>query len=175
MNFKADLHKIKSFVFDVDGVLTESDVLVSENGEFLRRFNAKDGYALRRAVQKGYKIGIITGGASETIIKRFIPFDIYDVYLNSFYKLPDFYDFIGKYDLKADEVLFMGDDIPDIDVMKVCGMPVCPADAVPEVKAVSRYISCFAGGKGCVRDIIEQVMKVKNQWTSENEERIISE
>ena len=168
MNHKADLHKIKAFVFDVDGVLTERDVLVSENGEFLRRFNTKDGYALRCAVQKGYKTGIITGAASETIIKRFIPFNITDIYLNSYYKLPDFNHFIGKHGLNVDEVLYMGDDIPDIEIMKICGMSACPADAVPEVKAASRYISHFAGGKGCVRDVIEQVMKVRNHWDTEN-------
>lgn len=164
MNFKSDLHKIKAFAFDVDGVLTDGSVLVSEGGDFLRIFNSKDGYAIRYAVLQGFHVAIITGGGSETIRKRFNALDVFDIYLKSFKKLPDFNNFCEKYGLSHDEVLVMGDDIPDIDLLKVCGMPTCPVDAVPEVKAVSRYISHFEGGRGCARDVIEQVLKVQGKW-----------
>jgi len=165
-NYKTKLHKIKAFVFDVDGVLTDGMVQVSENGDLLRTYNSKDGLAIREAVESGYPIAIITGGSSETIKVRFTILGVKesDIYLRSRVKTPDFEHFCKKYNLQPDEVLFMGDDLPDIAPMRVCGLPCCPADAVPDVKAVAEYISIRNGGDGCVRDIIEQVMKVQGKW-----------
>ncbi len=171
-NYKADLHKIKAFVFDVDGVFTDGKVLMYKDGDLLRSYDAKDGYAVRYAVTKGYPVGIITGGASETIKLRFQQLGVTDVYLCSRYKLPDFEDFCYKYDLKPEEVLFMGDDIPDICIMEQCGLPACPADAVVEVKQMATYISGLGGGHGCVRDVIEQVLKVHGKW--HNDEQVAS-
>ncbi len=164
MDYKAKLEKIKAFAFDVDGVFTDGQVLVSESGDLLRSYNAKDGYAVRLAVEHGYHVAIITGGSSQTIAKRFHPLGVFDIYLKSFYKLPDFQHFCEKYNLQPDEVLFMGDDIPDIEIMKHCGIATCPADAVPEVKEAAHYISAFPGGATCIRDVIMQVMKVQGKW-----------
>lgn len=163
-NFKTKLHKIKAFAFDVDGVFTDGTVLATDNGDLLRSHNAKDGFALRFALQKGYKIAIITGGASKSILHRFKPIGITDIYLKSHNKLPDFIDFLDKYQLSASEVLYMGDDLPDIEILSQCGVASCPSDAVDEVKDMCHYISHFPGGKGCVRDVIEQTMKVQNNW-----------
>lgn len=171
-NYKADLHKIKAFAFDIDGVFTDGLVMVYKDGDFFRSYNAKDGYAVRYASSLGYPIAIITGGSSETIRMRFNVLGVTDVYLASHHKLPDFEDFYYKYDLKPEEVLFMGDDIPDIPILQRCGVATCPSDAVAEVKAASAYISAYAGGKGCVRDIIEQVLKVHGRW--HNDEHIPS-
>ncbi len=165
--FKSKLSKIKAFVFDVDGVFTDGNVLVSESGDLLRTYNAKDGYALRVAVEQGYHVGIITGGSSETILKRFNPLGVVDIYLKSRNKLPDFVDFCTKHELDPDEVLFMGDDIPDLEIMMACGLPCCPSDAVPEIKDAVYYISEHRGGAGCVREAIEQVMKSQGKWNNE--------
>jgi 3-deoxy-D-manno-octulosonate 8-phosphate phosphatase (KDO 8-P phosphatase) len=163
-DYKTRLERIKAFAFDVDGVFTNGMVLVSENGDLLRSYNSKDGHAIRMAVTSGYPVGIITGGSSATIEKRFRPLGVNDIYLKSFYKLPDFDDFCKRHNLSPDEVLFMGDDIPDIEIMEACGVACCPADAVPEVKAVAAYISSQVGGSACVRDVIVQVMKVQGRW-----------
>ena len=165
MSYQSKLKEIKAFAFDVDGVLTNGMVFVCESGDLLRSYNAKDGHAMRSAVQHGYKIAIITGGVSPTIPLRFNPMGIDDIYLASFDKIRDFEHFCAKYHLQPDEVLFMGDDIPDIEIMQHCGLACCPADAVPEVKAAAHYISSQAGGDGCVRDVIMQVMKVQGKWT----------
>ena len=168
-NYKADLHKIKAFAFDVDGVFTDGSVLTYIDGDLLRTYNAKDGYAVRYAVEQGYPIAIITGGASETIKKRFNQLMVTDIYLCSRHKLPDFEDFCYKYGLSPEEVLFMGDDIPDIEIMQKCGVSACPSDAVPEVKSTAACISSFKGGAGCVRDIIEQVLKIQGKWQNTNQ------
>lgn len=164
-NFKTKLHKIKAFAFDVDGVFTDGTVLATENGDLLRTHNAKDGFALRTAILMGYKIAIITGGTSESIKKRFIPIGVEDIFLGSRNKIPDFNLFLEKYNLKREEVIYMGDDIPDLEILGICGIATCPSDAVSEVKEISEYISLYSGGKGCVRDIIEQVLKVQGKWS----------
>ncbi|MDR0294577.1 MAG: HAD hydrolase family protein [Prevotellaceae bacterium] len=166
MTYKSKLEQIKAFAFDVDGVLTDGRVLVCESGDLLRSYNAKDGHAVRTAVQQEYKVAIITGGVSPTIPMRFNPMGVTDIYLASFSKMPDFEDFCAKYNLQANEVLFMGDDIPDIEIMQHCGLACCPADAVPEVKAVAHYISPLVGGDACVRDVIMQVMKIQGKWVA---------
>ncbi len=163
-NYKLKLSKIKAFVFDVDGVFTDGSVLSTEDGDLLRTHNAKDGYAIRMAVLTGYPIGIITGASSISIIKRFSQLGVDDVYLKSVYKMPDFEHFCSKYNLLPQDVLFMGDDIPDIEILKSCGLATCPSDAVNEVMEVCEYISQHKGGRGCVRDVIEQTLKIQGKW-----------
>ena len=163
-NFKGDLRKVKAFIFDVDGVFATSKVLLHPNGELMRTMNIKDGFACFYLVKKGVPVAIITGGDSESVKTRFEKLGIKDIYMKSSDKLKDFQDFINKYGLKADEILYMGDDLPDYPVMKEVGFPTCPADAVEEVKAISSYISDKNGGEGCVRDVIEQVMRLNGQW-----------
>jgi len=163
-NFKERLKNIKAFVFDVDGVFS-SNIFLHPNGDMLRSINTKDAFALHYAVKKvGFLAGIITGGYSEAVKTRFKDLGLTDVYIKSTNKFDDFEDFIYKYDLKAEDVLYMGDDIPDYEVMKAVGIPTCPADAAEEIKAISVYISDKKGGFGCVRDIIEQVLRAQGKW-----------
>ncbi|MBF25467.1 MAG: 3-deoxy-D-manno-octulosonate 8-phosphate phosphatase [Flavobacteriales bacterium] len=162
--FKKDLKQIKAFVFDVDGVLTNGNLYVFPGGKFIRKMNAKDGYALKLAIQKGYKVGIITGGRDEEIKLRFEQLGVHEVYLNANDKLPKLIDFMKKNNLKQDQILYMGDDIPDIEVLKYAYVSCCPKNAVNEVKNICNYISSKNGGEGCVRDIIEQTMKVNKKW-----------
>jgi 3-deoxy-D-manno-octulosonate 8-phosphate phosphatase (KDO 8-P phosphatase) len=166
-NYKQKLHKIKAFIFDVDGVLGSSTVLLNQSGELLRTMNIKDGYAMVYAVRQGYLIGIISGGKSDAVNKRFVDLGIKDVYMGSKSKMDCYNDFISKYKLNHDEVLFMGDDLPDYEVMQKVGIAVCPADAAQEIKSVSVYISSINGGDGCVREIIEQVLKLQGKWMIE--------
>jgi 3-deoxy-D-manno-octulosonate 8-phosphate phosphatase (KDO 8-P phosphatase) len=163
----AKLSQITAFVFDVDGVLTDGTVLVTESGEQLRRFSIKDGYALQLAVKRGFKIAIITGGRSQSIVSRLTSLGISDVYLGVEHKTEKFEEFLLGYDLNADQILYMGDDVPDYPVMKLVGLPTCPADAAEEIKSISAYISPVKGGQGCVRDVIEKVLKVQGLWADE--------
>lgn len=164
-NFKEDLAKVKAFVFDIDGVLSLQTINLNSFGVPNRTINLRDGYALQLAVKKGYRIAIITGSNSKEYRKRLRQLGINeDVYLNSRSKLDHFKTFLRKHDLKSSEVLFMGDDIPDFEVMKYAGIPVCPADADSEIKQVASYISDKKGGEGCVRDVIEQVLRLHNNW-----------
>ena len=160
------LSNIKAFLFDVDGVLTDGGLLADLNGEFYRTFDSKDGFGLRMAIMQGYKLGIITGGRSESIRKRVstcgIPAE--DVYLGSRDKIEDFNDFINRHRLAADEVMYFGDDLPDAPVMQVCGCGVCPSDAVDDIKAIADLVAERPGGKGCVRECIEKVMKLQGEW-----------
>ena len=163
-NFKERLKDIKAFVFDVDGVFS-TNVFLHPNGDMLRSMNTKDGYALHFAVHKmGFLAGIITGGYSEAVKERFKGLGITDVYIKSLNKLDDFEDFMYKYHLKPEQIVYMGDDLPDYEVMKTVGVPTCPADAAEEIKAISVYISDKKGGNGCVRDIIEQVLRAQGKW-----------
>lgn len=160
------LRKIKAFLFDVDGVFTDGGLLADLNGEFYRTFNSKDGLAVRMAVMHGYHMGIITGGRSESIRARFLACGFLDenIYLNARNKMTDFQHFCSKYNLKPDEVLYMGDDLPDAPVMIACGCGVAPADAVDEVKAIADHITIRDGGRGCVRECLEMVMKAQEEW-----------
>ena len=164
LNFKEDLQKINAFLFDVDGVFTNSNVYLHPGGDLMRSMNIKDGFAIQYAVKKGYLVGIISGGDSESVRARFQKLGIIDIYLKSSDKKNDYMDFILKYSLKDDEVLYMGDDIPDYEVMKRVGFPCCPADAVEEIKSLSKYISDKNGGQGCVRDVVEQVLRLQGKW-----------
>jgi 3-deoxy-D-manno-octulosonate 8-phosphate phosphatase (KDO 8-P phosphatase) len=162
--FLNKLDKIKAFVLDIDGVLTDASIHVTESGEQLRRFNVRDGYAMQLAVRKGYKICVISGGKSASVILRLQGLGITDVHLGITKKLEVYNNFINQNQLKPENVLYMGDDIPDLPVMRIAGLKACPADAVEEVKEISDYISSKSGGSGCVRDIIEKVLKVQDNW-----------
>jgi 3-deoxy-D-manno-octulosonate 8-phosphate phosphatase (KDO 8-P phosphatase) len=163
-NFKEGLVKIRAFVFDIDGVLSLQTINLNAFGVPNRTVNLRDGYALQLAVKKGYHIGVITGCKSKEYLKRLKLLGIKDIYLNSKSKLSHFDLFVKKYNLDKSEVLYMGDDIPDFEVMKEAGVAVCPSDADSEIKQISVYISDKKGGEGCVRDIIEQVLRLHNKW-----------
>lgn len=160
------LKKIKAFAFDIDGVMTDGGIFADLHGELFRTFDSKDGFAVRMAAMHGYHLAVITGGRSESIRQRFRTCGISpeDVYLGSRDKTEDFFDFCKRHSLEPEEVLYMGDDIPDMPVMKLCGCSVCPADAVDEVKDIADYISPKGGGKGCARDAIEKTMKLQGTW-----------
>lgn len=162
--FKEELTKVKAFVFDIDGVLSAATQVLSPEGETVRTSNLKDGFALVYAIRNGYPVCVITGGKTIEVIKRCEKIGIKDVYAGSLKKLPSLYDFMEKYSLKAEEVMYMGDDLPDYPAMKVAGVPVCPKDAAPEIKAISHYISDKNGGEGCVRDVLEQVLRAQGKW-----------
>lgn len=163
-NFKEDLAKVKAFAFDVDGVLSGQLVPLHPSGEPMRTVNIKDGYALQYAVKQGYPIAIITGANTKAVEQRFKNLGIEDVYMASSVKIIDFEKWIAKRNLNPENIMYMGDDIPDFPVMKAVGVPVCPADAAEEIKAISKYISHRNGGEGCVRDVVEQVLRVNDQW-----------
>jgi 3-deoxy-D-manno-octulosonate 8-phosphate phosphatase (KDO 8-P phosphatase) len=163
-NFKEDLTKVKALVFDVDGVFASSKVLLHPSGDLMRTMNIKDGYAVFYAIRKEYIICIISGGTSESVRTRFHKLGVTDIYLGSHNKVNDFKEFINKYNLEPENVLYMGDDLPDYEVMQMVGVPTCPTDAVEEIKAISSYISDKAGGEGCVRDVIEQVLRLQGKW-----------
>lgn len=163
-NYKEYLKDIKALIFDVDGVLTDGTVMVTTSGEMLRTMHIKDGYALKTAVTKNLPVCIISGGSNEGVRKRLEGLGVKDIYLATHNKMEPLNQFLNKYQLKPQEVLYMGDDIPDIPVMQMVGMPCCPQDAVPEVKATAKYISHKNGGKGAARDVIEQVLKVQGKW-----------
>ncbi len=164
--------KIKAFAFDVDGVLTDGGILADLNGELYRTFDSKDGMAIRMAVMKGFHLAIITGGRSESIRKRFGSCGIKpeDVYLGSRAKMIDFDDFCSRHSLEPEEVMYFGDDLPDIPVMLACGCGVCPEDAVDEVKDIADCISTKPGGKGCAREIIQAVLTAQGVWQLDVEE-----
>ena len=163
-NYKTKLCNIKAFAFDVDGVLTDGRLISMPDGDLLRQHNTKDGYAIRVAVKKGYKIAIISGGVSESVRLRYSKLGVEDIFMGSDDKLPIFKEFCQKYNLNLNEVVYGGDDIPDIPVLKHCGLSFCPADAVHEVKDCVDYISGRVGGDACVRDIIEQVLTLQGKW-----------
>lgn len=163
-NFKEDLTRVKAFVFDIDGVLSLQTISLNAFGVPNRTINLRDGYALQLAVKKGYHVGIITGSNSREYQKRLKTLGVKDIYLNARTKLEHYNNFRGKYGLTDSEILFMGDDIPDFEVMKRAGIPVCPSDADSEIKQIALYISDKKGGEGCVRDIIEQVLRLHNRW-----------
>ncbi|MDD3722319.1 MAG: HAD-IIIA family hydrolase [Lutibacter sp.] len=163
-SYKEIMSQITTFIFDVDGVLTNGNVRVTETGELLREMNIKDGYALKTALNAGYRVCIISGGTNEGVRTRFNSLGITDIYLGTHHKTDQLKDYTLLYGIKLDEVLYMGDDIPDFQVMRKVGLPCCPKDAVSEIQDISVYISQKKGGKGCVRDVIEQVLKVQGKW-----------
>ena len=164
-SYKTYLKDIDTFVFDVDGVLTDGTVLVSTEGELLRAMSVKDGYAIKTALQKGYKVCIISGGTNEGVRKRLAGLGVDHIYLGISQKEIPFETFVSENKIQLNQILYMGDDIPDIPVMKKVAISACPQNAVPEVKAISDYVSHKKGANGCVRDVIEQVLKGRGDWT----------
>lgn len=165
--FKEKLKKVKGFVFDVDGVLSHDVSPLDEHGDPVRTANVKDGFAIRYALKNGFQIAIITGANTQRVKLRYNKLGVEHIYLNSFEKLECLNDILAKTGLQKDEILYMGDDLVDVPVMREIGIPTCPVDAVPEVKAVSLYISDRKGGEGCARDVIEQVLRSQGKWASQ--------
>ena len=167
-NIKAKLRPIAAFILDVDGILTDGMVITLPDGEQVRRMNIKDGYALQHAVKKGYHISIISGGTSESVRKRLNTLGITEVNLACKNKVEVFEKLKEKFGLTKEQILYMGDDIPDYKVMQRVGFAACPNDAAEEIKSISDYISSKKGGEGCVRDLIEQVLKLQGKWFDED-------
>lgn len=165
-SYKEYLNDITTFIFDVDGVLTDGTVTVTTSGEMLRKMNIKDGYAIKTAVDNSYNICIISGGSNEGVRLRLEGLGVKDIHLGISDKVNTLNKYFKSKKLDKKEVLYMGDDIPDLKVMQMVGLPCCPQDAAPEIKAISNYVSHKNGGKGAVRDIIEQVMKVQGKWNT---------
>ena len=163
-NFKEELRGVKAFVFDIDGVLSTQTITMSVWGMPLRTVNLRDGYAIQLAVKKGYHVGVISGANSKEYVKRLKTLGVNDIYLNSRTKRDSMKELAGKWNVDLRNILYMGDDIPDFEVMKMVGLPACPADADSEIKQVSVYISDKKGGEGCVRDVIEQALRLHNNW-----------
>lgn len=173
-NFKEDILNIKAFVFDCDGVFTNGSIGTSSSGETIRTYNVKDGYAVSIAVKRGYPVCIISGGMGDSISYRFNNLGVFDIHLSCIDKRSAFNEFMQKYSLKSSETMYMGDDVPDIMPMSMSGIAACPNDAVLEVKDISKYISPYKGGEGCVRDVIEQVLKAQRQWNKTNNKDVAS-
>jgi 3-deoxy-D-manno-octulosonate 8-phosphate phosphatase (KDO 8-P phosphatase) len=169
MNTLEKFRHIHTFIFDVDGVLTEGSIVVFENGDLVRIMNIRDGFAFQRALAEGYRVVVITGGRSEGVAKRLRYLGLTDVYTGIQRKLDTYQELVARYELDEEGILYFGDDLPDYEVMRRVGLPACPADAVPEIKAISRYISPLKGGQGCARDVIEKVLKLHNLWAPEVE------
>lgn len=166
--FLEKIKHIEVFILDVDGVLTDGTVLVTETGEQHRRFNIKDGYALQLAVKRGYRVVVLSGGRSKGIELRLKGLGITEVHLGLDSKVEAFLEFLNNNAYQKERILFMGDDIPDLRVIKLAGLAACPSDAVEEIKSVCDYISPKKGGEGCVRDIIEKVLKIRGDWYDES-------
>lgn len=163
-----DLKKIKAIIFDVDGVLSCQTIPLHPNGEPMRTVNIKDGYAIQFAQKVGLKIVILTGGKTESVRLRYERLGVEDIYMGCAVKISTYDSFLEKYGLNDDEVMYMGDDIPDYEIMKRCGCPVCPSDACCDIKNISIYISNHRGGEGCGRDVIEQVLRAQDKWLNCN-------
>jgi 3-deoxy-D-manno-octulosonate 8-phosphate phosphatase (KDO 8-P phosphatase) len=164
MNQLEKFKEIRTFIFDVDGVLTNNEVLVTEDGQLLRTMNVRDGYAIKHAIESGYRVCIITGGRSEGVRKRLEMLGVEDIYVNRQEKLEAYEEYIQAYELDEGEILYMGDDLPDYPVMRRVGFPVCPNDAAYELLEIAQYVSPFAGGMGCARDVIQKVMLLHGTW-----------
>jgi len=170
-SYKELMPEITTFIFDVDGVLTNGIVHISTTGELTRQMNIKDGYALKTAVDKGYNVCAISGGTNEGVRKRLEGLGVKDIYLGAHNKMVQYKAYLEEKDIKPEQVLYMGDDLPDYPVMKLVGLPACPRDAVTEIQQISAYVSQKKGGTGCVRDVIEQVLRVRGDWNDNFEAR----
>lgn len=162
---------ISTFVFDVDGVMTDGSLLILPDGIMARRMNIKDGYALQLAIKKGYRVLVISGGDAPEVKDRLNKLGVTDVWMKTHHKKEVLADYLKKQGITKEQVLYMGDDIPDLDVIQLAGLPCCPSDAVEEIKDKSIYISPVAGGAGCVRDVIEKVMKLRGDWNEDTSVR----
>lgn len=164
MNYKEIFKNITTVVLDVDGVLTNGDIILMPGMQPVRKMNAKDGYAMQLAVRNGIRMAIITGGKSPEVKERLQGLGITDIYLGASSKMESYEDLKMCYDLKDDEILYMGDDLPDYDIMKIVALAAAPQDAAPEIKSIADYVSPINGGKGCVRDVLEQLLKIQGKW-----------
>lgn len=164
MNYKEIFKNITTVVLDVDGVLTNGDIILMPGMQPVRKMNAKDGYAMQLAVRNGIRMAIITGGKSPEVKERLQGLGITDIYLGASSKMESYEDLKMCYDLRDDEILYMGDDLPDYDIMKIVALAAAPQDAAPEIKSVADYVSPIDGGKGCVRDVLEQLLKIQGKW-----------
>ncbi|MFA9389754.1 MAG: KdsC family phosphatase [Prolixibacteraceae bacterium] len=162
--FKEELLHVKAFIFDVDGVLSKDILALDSEGEPVRTANIKDGFAIRNAVDNKFPIAIISGGRSENLRKRYQKLGVEHIYLAVSNKEECYMDWLKKTGIQASDIMYMGDDLPDYGVMSKVGVPTCPADAVTEIKSISKYISDRNGGEGCVRDVIEQVLRAQGKW-----------
>jgi 3-deoxy-D-manno-octulosonate 8-phosphate phosphatase (KDO 8-P phosphatase) len=162
-----DLTRIRAIIFDVDGVLSAETITLHPNGEPMRTVNIKDGYAIQLAMKLGLRIAIITGGKTDSVLMRYQHLGVEDIYMSVAVKINTYDDFVRKYGYRDEEIIFMGDDIPDYEVMKRCGCACCPSDAAPDIKSVSTYVSSRAGGYGCGRDVIEQVLRAQHKWLAD--------
>lgn len=163
-NFKEDIALCEAIILDVDGVLTDNGIIPTLDGDFIRRYNAKDGYALAYAIKEGYKICIISGGRGASLYNRMKMLGLKHIHIDCADKVATMTKFFEEENINPQNVIYMGDDIPDLECMKLVGIPVAPADAAMEVIEVARYVSEFEGGRGCVRDIIEQTLRAKGDW-----------
>ena len=163
-NYQTKLQHITTFIFDFDGVLSDGKIYVLPDGDQMRATDVKDGYALQYALRKGYHVAVISGGYSETMRLRYQSFTGMDIYLKVRDKVEAFHEYLKRYNLKPDEVMFVGDDIPDYKVMMLAGLKCCPADASHEIRQIADYVSYRPGGRGCVRDVIEQTLKTQGKW-----------
>jgi len=166
MNFLEKFNEIDTFIFDVDGVFTNNELLVMEDGMLLRTMNVKDGYAVRHAIDQGYKVAIITGGGSKGVVERFLNLglDVDDIHFDVHNKKTVYEKYIQDNYIDPNGILYMGDDLTDYEVMRVVGLPTCPKDAAVEIIEISQYISPIVGGRGCVRDVIEKVLRLHERW-----------
>jgi len=167
MNALDKFGPIGVFIFDVDGVLTNGEVIVMEDGSLVRRMSVRDGYALQRAVRQDYRVCVITGGTSAGVRDRLYNLGVKDIFDGVKNKLEVFKEFVEKYEIPEETILYMGDDIPDYEVMRRVGLPSCPRNAAPEILAISQYVSPFEGGNGCVRDVIEKTLRIQRKWLDE--------
>jgi 3-deoxy-D-manno-octulosonate 8-phosphate phosphatase (KDO 8-P phosphatase) len=163
LSYKVRLNAISTFIFDVDGVLTNGDVMLFQH-DLVRTLNSRDAYAIQYAVKMGYRILVITGGNSQEVKDRLIALGVHEVHLSSFNKLQVYEELKARFAFSDGEVLYMGDDIPDYEVMRVVGVAACPQDAAVEIKSICHYQSPYNGGRHCVRDVIEQTLRVQNKW-----------
>lgn len=164
-----DLKKIRAVIFDVDGVLSAETIPLHSSGEPMRTVNIKDGYAIQLAQKQGLRIVILTGGSTPAIRMRYERLGVTDIFMGCAVKIKVYDEFMAKYNLKDEEIIYMGDDIPDYEIMQRCGCPCCPSDACPDIKSISKYISKCKGGYGCGRDIIEQVLRAQGKWLNNAE------
>lgn len=164
-NFKELLHEVRCFVFDIDGVLTDGSLMVQADGSMLRRMNIKDGYALKLAAKRNYEIFIISGSKQDGSATRLMNLGIEHVYTGVENKLAQLENLMLRTRTRPTQILYMGDDMPDLEVMKICAVRTCPADAVHQIKSICQYVSPLKGGEGCVRDVIEQVLTLRGEWS----------
>lgn len=168
-SYKEIMNNIDTLIFDVDGVLTNGMITITTDGQMYRHMNIKDGYALRSAVLAGFNVCIISGGSNEGVRKRLEGLGITDIYLGAHQKMIQFEEYCAEKNIDNATILYMGDDIPDLPVMQQVALACAPQDAAPEIKDVAEYVSQIKGGDGCVRDVIEQVMRVQGKWTTQTE------